>query len=205
MRSKSSARWLQRQHSDKYSIEAKALGYRSRAAFKLIEIQQKDKIISPHMTIIDLGAAPGGWSQMIKQWMGKSGRVIAIDILEMQALPNVEFIKGDFTQPEVLETLYNLMGDSQADLVISDLAPNLSGVPAVDQPRSYYLAELALDFAVNRLKPGGNFLVKVFQGEGFQEYLNLLKQHFKTVVVRKPKASRAESKELYLLAKNFLS
>lgn len=203
MRSKSSAQWLQRQHADPFTERSKKEGYRSRAVYKLIEIQEKDKLVSQGMQLVDLGAAPGSWSQLVSQWVGKHGRVIALDILEMAPIKNVEFIQGDFREIIVLEQLDKILNNKTLDLVISDMAPNLSGVPGIDQPRMFYLAEYALEFVNKKLKKGGNFLIKVFQGEGFQEYMTQLRQVFCTVSVRKPKASRSESRELYLLAKNF--
>jgi 23S rRNA (uridine2552-2'-O)-methyltransferase len=169
----------------------------------LIEIQQKDRVLKPGMTVIDLGAAPGGWSQYAVTVLGSKGRMIALDILPIEPLPGIEFIQGDFRENEVLHQLLQSLGDSGADLVLSDMAPNTSGMDAVDVPRAYYLAELALDFARQVLKPGGGLLVKLFQGDGFEAYHNELKQHFSRVVMRKPKASRARSREIYALAAGF--
>lgn len=202
-RSKSSERWLKEHFSDPYVKQAQKEGYRSRAVFKLIEIQERDHFIKPGMTVVDLGAAPGGWSQILRQWVGRKGRVIALDVLPMEPLPNIEFIQGDFTLPEVLETLLNTLNNAPVDIVISDIAPNLSGTGAIDQPRSMYLAELALEFAQQVLRPGGDYLTKVFQGMGFEAYLKALRKHFTKVVTRKPKASRARSNEVYLLARGF--
>lgn len=199
-RSKSSARWLKEHFSDAFVKQAQQKGYRSRAVFKLMEIQEKDHLIKPGMTIVDLGAAPGGWSEIARKHLGQKGRIIALDILPMEPLAGVEFIQGDFTSKEILQQLLRQLGEQPVDLVISDMAPNISGVSDIDQPRIMYLAELALEFAQQVLKPKGNFLVKVFQGEGFEPFLKTLRQHFQKVVVRKPKASRARSNEVYLLA-----
>lgn len=189
---------------DAYVQRAQREGYRSRACYKLKEIQEKDKLIKQGMTVVDLGAAPGGWSQVAAELTGDRGRVIASDILPMDALAGVEFVQGDFTEQEVLERILHLIGsDDQVDLVISDMAPNMSGMSSVDQPRSMHLVELAVDLASQVLKPGGNFLAKVFQGEGFEALLRDLRQNFQTVLTRKPKASRARSREVYLLAKGY--
>ena len=185
---------------DEYVRRAQQEGYRSRAIYKLMEIQKKDRILKPGMTVIDLGAAPGGWSEYAVGKLGGKGRMIALDILPMEPVPGVEFIQGDFREDAVLEQLLELIGDSRADLVISDMAPNISGMEVVDIPRSYYLADLALDLARKVLKPGGGLLVKLFQGEGFDDYQKELKHSFKRVVMRKPKASRARSREIYALA-----
>lgn len=199
-RSKSSERWLKEHFSDTYVKQAQQKGYRSRAVFKLMEIQEKDRLIKPGMTIIDLGAAPGGWSEIAKKFIGHTGRIIALDILPMEPIAGVEFIQGDFTSSEVFEELLKKIEKQTVDLVISDMAPNISGVNDIDQPRTMYLAELALEFAQQVLKPRGNFLVKVFQGQGFEVFLKALRQSFQRVVVRKPKASRTRSNEVYLLA-----
>ena len=188
---------------DEYVRRAQQEGYRSRAIYKLIEIQQKDKLLKPGMTVIDLGAAPGGWSEYAVTKLGGKGRVIALDILPMEPIDGVEIIQGDFREDDMLAQLLDLIGESGADLVISDMAPNISGMEVVDIPRSYYLAELALDLARQVLKPGGGLLVKLFQGEGFDEYQKALKQSFKRVVMRKPKASRARSREIYALATGY--
>ena len=188
---------------DEYVRRAQQEGYRSRAIYKLIEIQQKDHILKPGMTVIDLGAAPGGWSEYAVRKLGAKGRMIALDILPMEPIDGVEIIQGDFREDEVLASLLDLMGGAAADLVISDMAPNISGMEAVDIPRSYYLADLALDLARQVLKPGGGLLVKLFQGEGFDEYQQALKQSFGRVVMRKPKASRARSREIYALATGY--
>jgi len=199
----SSSRWLKRQHSDIYTRQAKDEGYRSRAVYKLLEIQQKDRLLTPGMTIIDLGAAPGGWSQLAVEKVGKSGRVIALDILPMDTIEGVHFLQGDFREETVLNQLLDCLENKKVDLVISDMAPNLSGMAVIDQPRAILLAELALDLSTMVLKKDGNLLVKLFQGESFQAYWAMLKERFKSVSVRKPKASRSESREVYLLAKGY--
>ena len=200
-RSKSSSRWLNEHVNDPYVKRAQKDGYRSRASYKLLEIQEKDRLIRPGMSVIDLGAAPGGWSQVTSRLIGGQGRLIASDILEMDSIPDVTFIQGDFTQDEVLQQILQAVGDSHVDLVISDIAPNMSGNTVTDQARSFYLCELAYDFAISHLKPGGHFLIKVFQGAGYQEYVKLLRESFAEVLVRKPKASRDRSNEIYLLAR----
>jgi 23S rRNA (uridine2552-2'-O)-methyltransferase len=202
-RSKSSRRWLNEHFDDEFVRRAQKEGYRSRAVYKLIEIQQKDRLLKPGMTVIDLGAAPGGWSEYAVRQLGRKGRMIALDILPMDPVPGVEVIQGDFREETVLEQLLDVIGDERADLVISDMAPNISGMEVVDIPRSYYLADLALDLALKVLKPGGGFLVKLFQGEGFDDYQKQLKQRFDRVVMRKPKASRARSREIYALATGY--
>ncbi len=202
-RSKSSKRWLNEHFDDEFVRRAQKEGYRSRAVYKLIEIQQKDRLLKPGMTVIDLGAAPGGWSEYAARQLGAKGRMIALDILPMDPVPGVEVIQGDFREDAVLEQLLDVIGDDRADLVISDMAPNICGMEVVDIPRSYYLADLALDLALKVLKPGGGFLVKLFQGEGFDDYQKQLKQRFNRVVMRKPKASRARSREIYALATGY--
>lgn len=199
-RSKSSQNWLKRHFDDPYVKQAKKAGYRSRAVFKLLEIQEKRRIIKPGQIIVDLGAAPGGWSQVAVPMVGRKGAVIAMDILPMDPIEDVDFIQGDFSEQDVHDQLLATINGRSVDLVMSDMAPNISGLKAVDQPRAMYLAELALDFARGALKPGGDFLVKVFQGEGFDEYLKDVRDSFKKVVIRKPKASRPKSREVYLLA-----
>jgi 23S rRNA (uridine2552-2'-O)-methyltransferase len=201
-RSKSSARWLAEHESDAYVQLARKLGFRSRAVFKLQEINERDKILKAGMTVVDLGAAPGGWSQYARPQLGKNGRLIALDILAMAPLPEVEFILGDFREAEVLEKLETLAPPNSVDLVLSDMAPNISGIDSADQAASIYLCELALEFALQRLKPGGAFVVKLFQGEGSEAFLKLVRSRFSTVQVRKPKASRSRSAEVYLLARN---
>lgn len=199
-RSKSSTRWLGEHFADEYVKRAQAEGWRSRAVFKLEEIDARDRLIRPGMTIVDLGAAPGGWSQYAAKKLRGKGRIVALDILGMEALADVEFLQGDFTEDEPLARLLATLGGQGADLVMSDMAPNMSGMDGIDQPKGMYLAELALDLSEKVLKPGGAFLVKVFQGEGFDEFLGLLKSRFSRVVVRKPEASRSRSREVYLLA-----
>ncbi len=200
-RSKQSKNWLKEHFDDFYVKKAQKEGYRSRAVYKLLEIQEKDHLLRPGMTIVDLGAAPGGWSQIASLYLKGKGRLVATDILPMDALVDVEFVLGDFREEDVLKQLLQCIGNDKADLVMSDMAPNISGVKAVDQPRAMYLAELALDLARKTLNSDGIFLVKVFQGEGFDEYLRELRGYFKSVTVRKPKASRPRSREVYLLAK----
>lgn len=202
-RSKSSKQWLKEHFDDPYVKLAQQKGYRSRAAFKLLEIQEKDKLIKKGMTIVDLGAAPGSWSDIVSALVGDKGQVFALDILPMAALPNVTFIQGDFTDPMVFKKLLQLIGNRKVDLVISDIAPNISGMKVIDQPRAMYLAELAADLAEKVLKSGGAFLVKVFQGAGFDAYLKAIRRVYAKVLIRKPPASRAKSKEIYLLAKDF--
>lgn len=203
-RSKSSNRWLGEHFSDEYVKKAQHEGYRSRAVYKLKEIQEKDHILRSGMKVVDLGAAPGGWSQYATEILGKKGRMVASDILPIDPLPFVEFVQGDFREDIVLEQMLNLLGAEKADLVISDMAPNMSGVDAVDQPRAIHLCELALDMARQVLKPDGTFLVKLFQGEGSEEYLRDVRSSFKTVKVRKPAASRPRSREVYVLAQGFV-
>ena len=202
-RSKSSARWLREHFSDEYVKRARQDGYRSRAVYKLKEIQEKDQIIRSGMNVVDLGAAPGGWSQFAAQIVGERGNVFALDILPMDSIPNVTFIKGDFREQAILEHLLSVLGEQPIDLVISDMAPNKSGIKAVDQPRGMYLTELALDFAKQCLKPGGDFLTKSFQGEGFDALLREIRTSFASIASRKPKASRSRSPEVYLLARNY--
>ena len=202
-RSKSSSRWLSEHHSDKYVQRAQKEGWRSRAVFKLDEINQKEHFIKPHITVVDLGAAPGGWSQYAAKIMGKHGLILATDILEMEPVENVEFIQGDFRENVVLNAIEDKVAANSADLVMSDMAPNMSGTPAVDQPSSMYLCELALDMATKLLKPGGSFVTKIFQGEGFDEYVKTARLAFNTVKVRKPDASRPRSREVYLVARDF--
>ena len=202
-RSKSSSRWLAEHFSDTYVKRAQAAGFRSRAVFKLEEIQERDRLLKQGMTVIDLGAAPGGWSQFVAKTLNGKGRVIALDVLPMDELEGVEFIQGDFTTEEALAALRQRLDGGHADLVLSDIAPNMSGVGDVDQARVMHLADLALDFACETLKPGGGFLVKVFQGQGFQEYMRRLRDNFGKVASRKPKSSRSRSSEVYLLARNY--
>lgn len=202
-RSKSSQNWLRRHFDDPYVKKAQKAGYRSRAVFKLLEIQEKDRILKPGQVVVDLGAAPGGWSQIAAPTVGEKGQVFALDILPMEPLKDVNFIQGDFTDEAVLQQLLEALDEREIDLVMSDLAPNISGMRAVDQPQAMYLAELALDFAQSVLKPEGDFVAKVFQGEGFDAYLKLLRESFAEVVVRKPQASRPKSREVYLRARRY--
>ena len=202
-RSKTSKRWLREHFDDVYVKKAQQDGYRSRAAYKLLELQEKDRLIKPGMTVLDLGAAPGGWSQVAAKLVGHKGMVIASDILSIDPIAGVEFLQGDFQEEEVYQKLLEIIGDRPVDLVISDMAPNMSGVDAVDQPRAMYLAELALEMATQVLKQDGVFVVKVFQGAGFQEYRKALQGRFTSLTTRKPEASRPRSKEIYLLAKGF--
>jgi 23S rRNA (uridine2552-2'-O)-methyltransferase len=202
-RSKTSHNWLKEHFDDKYVKMAQKDGYRSRASYKLLEIQEKDKIIRPGMTVIDLGAAPGGWSQVTSRLIGGQGRLIASDILEMDSIPDVTFIQGDFTEDAVLAKILEAVGNTQVDLVISDMAPNMSGLSAVDMPRAMFLCELALDLAGRVLRPGGDFLIKVFQGEGFDVYHKDIRKLFDKVQMRKPLSSRDRSREQYLLGRGF--
>jgi len=202
-RSKSSHNWLQEHFDDQYVRKAQQDGFRSRASYKLIELIEKDNLIRSGMTVVDLGSAPGGWSQVAARAVGDDGRVIASDILEMDPVAGVDFIQGDFTEDAVFQALLASIGDRPVDLVISDMAPNMSGMSAVDQPAAMYLVELALDMAQTILKPGGGFVAKVFHGEGFDEYVKGVRQQFSRVVMRKPKSSRARSRETYLVAQGF--
>ncbi len=202
-RSKTSARWLKEHFDDQYVKQSRKDGYRSRASYKLLEIDQKDKILKPGATVIDLGAAPGGWTQVAVEKVGESGCVIASDILPMDAFADVCFIQGDFTEESVLNQILDAIGENKADLVISDMAPNMSGMPSVDIPKSMYLVELALDLAKTVLKPGGTFVTKVFQGEGFDALLLDMRANFSKVVSRKPDASRSRSREVYQVCKGF--
>ncbi len=202
-RSKSSKHWLQEHFHDEYVKMAQVQGWRSRAVFKLKEIQEKDKIIRPGMNVIDLGAAPGGWSQYVRTILGKKDRVVALDILPMEPIENVDFIQGDFREDSVLNELYLLLNGAPIDVVLSDMAPNSSGNKGIDLPRSIYLGELALDTARTVLNKNGTFLVKLFQGTGFDALHQDIRQSFTQVVIRKPKASRARSNEVYILAKGF--
>ena len=202
-RSKSSREWLDRHVNDEYVQRAQLEGYRSRAVYKLLEIQHRDHLLRPGQVIVDLGAAPGGWSQAAQEIVGDAGAVLALDILPMDAIDGVTFIEGDFREQQPLEKLREALHGRDVDLVISDMAPNLSGMATVDQPRSIYLCELALDFAVQTLKPGGNFLTKIFQGEGFDAYLRQLRESFASVMTRKPQSSRSKSNEVYLVGRDF--
>ena len=199
-RSKSSRRWLDRHVSDEFVKRAQREGYGSRAAYKLLEIQQKDRLFHPGQTVVDLGAAPGGWTQVTCRLVGDTGTVIAMDLLEMEPLEGVAFIRGDFREEGPLKALRDLLAGRAVDIVISDMAPNVSGMAAVDQPRAMYLCELALEFAREVLNPRGALVVKVFQGEGFDDFVRALRADFRRVVARKPAASRAKSREVYLVA-----
>ena len=198
-RTRTSKAWMQEHVNDEFVKRAQRDGYRARSAYKLIEIDDRDKLIRPGMTVVDLGAAPGSWSQVVMQRMQGRGRVFALDLLEMQPMAGVEFIQGDFTETAVLEQLQQRLGESRVDLVICDMAPNMSGISIVDQARVAYLAELALEFSLQWLQPGGNLLVKVFAGSGYEEILQAMRAGFTKVVTRKPKSSRDRSSEVYLL------
>ena len=211
-RSKSSQRWLKEHFSDPYVKKAQAEGLRSRAAYKLEELVARDRLLKPGMTVVDLGAAPGGWSQWVRAELDRmakgsdeNGRVIALDILEMPGLAGVEFLHGDFRDDAVLSRLGSALGDQPVDLVLSDMAPNKSGVDAVDQPRAMHLSELAMDFADQHLRTGGAFLIKLFQGVGFDEYVRELRRRYAKVAIRKPAASRKRSPEVYALAQGKLA
>lgn len=202
-RSKSSNRWLEEHVNDPYVKKAQVDGYRSRASYKLLELIDKDKLVRPGMLVLDLGSTPGGWSQVVAPLVGRQGTTIASDILPMAPIADVLFIEGDFTEQEVFDRIMNALDGRQADLVMSDMAPNISGVDAADQAASMYLVELALDMACQVLKPGANFLAKVFHGEGYEDYLKALRSRFDKVIVRKPSASRPRSREVYVLGKGF--
>jgi 23S rRNA (uridine2552-2'-O)-methyltransferase len=202
-RSKSSARWLKEHFSDPFVQRAQSEGWRSRAVFKLEDIDQRAKLLKPGAVCLDLGAAPGAWSQYAARRVGGAGRVVATDILPMQELPGVEFVQGDFRESEVFDRVLGLLSGRQVDVLLSDMAPNLSGVDVIDQPRAMYLAELALDMASQVLKPGGHALIKAFQGSGFVELLQGARGRFDRVKLLKPQASRSRSPEMYLLAMQF--
>ncbi len=202
-KSKSSKGWLKEHFDDQYVKMAQEDGVRSRAVYKLKELDDKDKLLKSGIRVVDLGAAPGGWSEYAAQKIGDKGTLVATDILPMEHLNGVTFIQGDFREESVLETILQQMENNSVDLVLSDMAPNISGVDSIDQPTSMYLVELALDFAQQTLTEDGRFLVKVFQGTGFDEYLKSVRQSFKQVKIRKPKASRARSREVYILAQGF--
>lgn len=202
-KSKSSNRWLEEHFNDHYVKQSQIDGYRSRASYKLLELNDKDKLLRSGMMVVDLGSAPGGWSQVAGRLVGDQGRVLASDILPMDGMEGVDFIQGDFTEEAVFNELMARLGTNKADLVISDMAPNMSGMDAVDQPQAMYLVELALDMAQRILKPKGNFVAKVFHGEGFDDFLRDAKKHFEKVVIRKPAASRPRSREVYIVAKGF--
>lgn len=200
-RSASSKRWLHEHRSDTYVKQARHDGYRSRAVYKLQELDQRDRLLKPGISVVDLGAAPGGWCQYIERQLGDKARIVALDVLPMDPVPGVTFIQGDFREAAVLEQLEAAVGEAKVDLVLSDMAPNISGVDAADQAGTVHLAELALEFARARLKPGGALVAKLFQGEGFDDFLKNLRQAFSKVVLRKPKASRPRSREVYLVAR----
>ena len=202
-RSKSSSTWLQRHVSDPFVKKAQLDGYRSRSAYKLTELNEKDRLIRPGMRIMDLGSAPGGWSQVAGKLVGAKGRVLATDILPMEPIKNVDFIQGDFTDEAVVARLLEWLGGGKFDLIISDIAPNLSGIDSADQAGSMYLLELALDSVKKMLKPGASFAAKMFQGSGSDEYVKELRKSFEKVLIRKPQASRKESREVYIVAKGF--
>lgn len=202
-RSKSSAGWLKEHVDDVYVQKAQQDGYRTRASYKLLEVLEKDGLDCQGKLVVDLGSAPGGWSQVLAQRAGEAGAVIASDILPMDSIAGVDFIQGDFTEDSVFETLLKMINGRRVDLVVSDMAPNMSGMNSIDQPGAMYLVELALDMANQVLSPGGDFVAKVFQGEGYDEYLKAVRASFTKVVIRKPKASRARSREVYLVAKGF--
>ena len=202
-RSKSSSAWLAEHFADVYVKRAQQEGYRSRAIYKLQEIDQRDRLLRPGMTIVDLGAAPGGWSQYALERVGAGGRVVALDILPMAPIAGVEFIEGDFTEAPALDQMVHTLAGRPVDLVISDMAPNISGVGISDQARVIYLAELALEFALQQLKPSGDFLMKAFQGQGFSGLYKNVQQHFERVISRKPKASRPRSPEIYVVGKGY--
>ncbi len=202
-RSKSSDRWLREHHSDFYVQQSREAGYRSRASFKLLELHEKDNLFRSGQTVVDLGSAPGGWSQIAVEKVGDKGHVIASDILEMDPIAGVTFIQGDFTEEAVLNRILDALGEQPVDLVISDMAPNMSGMPAVDIPRAMHLIELALDMSQQVLRPGGTLVTKVFQGEGFDDILKSMKTDFRRVASRKPGASRARSREQYQVCTGF--
>jgi len=196
---KTSKQWMREHINDPYVQQAQKDGYRSRAAYKLLEIDERDHLLKAGMVVVDLGATPGGWSQVVANKVGDKGKVIALDLLPLVPIPRVDFILGDFREDSVLAQLEEKLGGKQIGIVISDMAPNISGIDLSDQARSIYLAELALEFAVQHLKPGGAFLVKVFHGVGFEDYVKVMRKHFARVVSRKPKASRDRSNEVYML------
>ena len=202
-KSKSSSRWLQEHEKDQYVQRARKDGYRSRASYKLLELDDKSGLFKRGQTVVDLGAAPGGWSQVAAARVGDSGTVIASDILPMDTIADVLFVQGDFTEQPVFDEIISRLGGDRADLVISDMAPNMSGMKAIDQPRAMYLVELAVDFATQALRPGGTFVTKVFQGEGFDQLLKELRANFDKVSAKKPDASRGRSREVYWVAKGY--
>lgn len=203
-RTRTSKAWMMEHVNDAWVQRAKAEGYRSRAAFKLIEIDERDRLLKPGGVVVDLGAAPGSWCQVVIKKVGPKGKVFALDLLEIEPVTGVDFLQGDFTEDAVLAALEERLDGQAVDVVLSDMAPNMSGIELVDQARSIHLAELALDFCESHLKPGGAFLVKVFQGQGFMEFREAAQKRFKSFQVRKPKASRDRSAEVYLLGTGFL-
>ncbi len=202
-RSVSSNRWMKEHFDDYYVQQAKKRGFRSRAVFKLEEIQEKDHLLDKGMTVVDLGAAPGGWSQFAQSIVGESGTVVACDILPMDSIAGVDFLQGDFREEVVLQALLDRLGCAKVDIILSDIAPNMSGTDSIDQPKSMYLVELALDMCHQVLSQKGSFIVKVFQGEGFDQYLAEVKKAFTTVKIRKPKSSRPRSREVYIVAQGY--
>jgi 23S rRNA (uridine2552-2'-O)-methyltransferase len=202
-RSKSSSRWLQEHVSDPYVKRAQKEGYRARSSYKLLELDEKDRLLRPGMRVVDLGAAPGGWSQVAARRVGEKGRVLATDILPMDALPGVDFVQGDFREESVLAQIIERLGGEPVDLVLSDMSPNISGVSSADQAASIYLLELALDMVRRVLKPGGTFVAKLFQGAGSDDYLRQVRAAFGKVSIRKPAASRSRSREVYVVARDF--
>jgi 23S rRNA (uridine2552-2'-O)-methyltransferase len=202
-RSKSSSTWLQRHVSDPFVKKAQLDGYRSRSAYKLIELNEKDRLVRPAMRVMDLGSAPGGWSQVLGKLVGAKGRVLATDILPMEPVKNVDFIQGDFTDEAIVARLLDWLGGGKFDLIVSDIAPNITGIDSADQASSMYFLELALDTVRQTLKPGATFVAKMFQGSGSDQYIKELRTSFEKVLIRKPAASRAESREVYIVAKGF--
>lgn len=202
-RTKSSKRWLKEHFDDPYVKRAQKEGYRSRAVYKLQELQERDQILKPGMVVVDLGAAPGGWSQFAVKRVGETGMLIAMDILPMDPIPGVRFLQGDFREDSVLKALRDLIGDKKVDLIMSDMAPNMSGTDIIDQPRAMYLAELAVDLAHQVLRPGGDIVMKLFQGSGMEDLVKSVRLHFKKISHRKPKASRPRSPEVYLVARGY--
>ena len=199
-----SKQWLNEHHNDEYVKRSRKDGYASRAAYKLLELNEKDRFLKPGMTVVDLGSAPGGWSQVARQLVGSKGQIFALDILPMPPIDGVHFLQGDFTEQKAFDALREMIGNTPVDLVISDMAPNVSGNKHVDQPRSLHLLELALDCSYNLLKPKGVFLAKAFQGEGIDTLVAAMRAHFKVIRIRKPKASRARSSEIYIFATDFI-
>lgn len=198
----SSKRWVEEHNSDYYVMQANKLGYRSRASFKIKEIQEKYNVFKNNMLVVDLGSAPGGWSQIIVDYVGEKGKVIALDLLDMPPIPGVDFIQGDFSSDDTFEKLNELVNSRKLDCIVSDIAPNMSGNKTSDQAKSIYLLELALDFSINNLKDNGTFIAKVFQGAGSDDFIKLVKENFKKVSIFKPKSSRPRSREFYFIAQN---